>query len=70
VTVFRQSNDIVDWHIPLPAGNFSKVMMVLEVDDDTVWLTDGYSTFRRRGANNPGRTPTSPGVRSRNPSCI
>lgn len=42
---FLQADDILDWHIPLPAGTFSKVMMVVEVDNDTVWLTDGYSTF-------------------------
>ena len=45
MTTLLRSGDIVDWHIPLPAGTFNKVMMVVEVDDDTVWLTDGYSTF-------------------------
>jgi hypothetical protein len=45
VTTFLQANDIIDWHLALPAGDFSKVMMIVEVDDDTVWLTDGYSMF-------------------------
>jgi hypothetical protein len=41
--VTLKPNDIVLWHIPTVSGRLSKVMMVVRVEDGTIWLTDGYS---------------------------
>jgi hypothetical protein len=43
VTTPLKPNDIVDWQIPATDGDYHKVVMVVEVQTGTVWLTDGYS---------------------------
>ena len=40
-------NDIVTWTIPHATGEYRKIAMVVQIDEDgTIWLTDGTSTSK------------------------